>query len=90
MDEVDWKENYDSFAAFLSDEAECVQNEYVDQRRWCTVYDCIYKYHNKYYKFRSEQPSTECQEGGDFNTSEPVEVQPVKKMIEVVEYEPAK
>lgn len=88
------QENYDigELYGYLEDECLEIESNIIDQRRWCTVYKKVVKDNNgKYYTYRLDNPSTECQEfeiESDFHFDG--EVYPVKEHVVVTKYYPVK
>lgn len=71
------------------DDWEKISEEIVDQDRWSTCIERIYKYQDKFYQIYWWKGSTEYQEHLPFEGEtevEFVEVKPVQKMVTV--YEP--
>lgn len=69
-------------------EYELVHSEFLEERRWYTVYWVVFRYPTEgLLGFEHTRPSTEIQEGQDTDHSQPVPVIP--KTVEVVTYVPA-
>lgn len=88
------QENYDIGELYDYLEYECIEieSDIIDQRRWCTVYEKVVKDSDgKYYGYRTDSPSTECQDfevESDFHFDG--EVYPVEEHIVVTKYYPVK
>ena len=57
-----------------------------DMGRWQQWVDIVFMYNGKYYMIGYDRALTEIQEN-DYENSYPVEVKPVKKIVEVTEWE---
>jgi hypothetical protein len=62
------------------DGAEIVQDEIIDQRRWVTVNEAVLRKGTELVGLKYESPSTEVQEGGDFD-HEFYEVEPYEVTV---------
>lgn len=76
-----------TLTGFLLEEGKIIEETFEKGGRWSNFRTYIIEYKGKYYSTYEEVPATECQEGADFDEGTPIEVKPVKKMIEVTEWE---
>ena len=70
---------------FLINEDKEVGRVEDEPRRWCKWVEVIIEYQDKYYSIGYDEGLTECQEN-DYCDSGIIEVKPVKKIIEVIEW----
>lgn len=66
---------------------ECIEDKIIDQRRWATVHEVIFKYNGKFYQTTYEVGSTEMQDTRPFENDPDMidcqEVKQVEKMVKI-------
>lgn len=77
----EWK-----FLIYEGEEIDRVEN---DSRRWYKWVEVIVRWKGKYYSLGYDEGLTECQED-EYYDSGIIEVKPVKKMVEVTEWQDAR
>lgn len=71
---------------YLIYEGEEIDRVEEEDRRWSRWVEVIIRWKDKYYSIGYDEGLTECQED-DYSNSGIIEVKPVKKMVEITEWQ---